>query len=170
MPTTGCEPSHRYCPVVSHRHSDEVRESTRPDRNDQSRGGNRDQSIRADALQSRCPSQGRPTKLTTASTSYATHSRKTLQELADKGRINCFLKNGPLFLRKECEPARPEPREEECSTKIVRNLVVDFLVVDVLTASNIILGRPTLHKVKAVIASYLLQLQFEADDGSIGKL
>ncbi|KAJ8421160.1 hypothetical protein Cgig2_018001 [Carnegiea gigantea] len=51
-----------------------------------------------------------------------------------------------------------------------RNLEVDFLVVDVLTDYIVILGRPTLHKVKAIIASYLLQLQFEANDGSVGKL
>ena len=46
----------------------------------------------------------------------------------------------------------------------------DFLVVDVPTAYGVILGWLTLHKVKAVIASYLLQLQFEADDGSVGQL
>jgi len=34
----------------------------------------------------------------------------------------------------------------------VKNLEVDFLVVDVPTACNVILGRPTLHKVKALIA------------------
>ena len=33
---------------------------------------------------------------------------------------------------------------------------VDFLVVDVPTTYNVILGRPTLHKVKVVIAPYLL--------------
>ena len=33
-----------------------------------------------------------------------------------------------------------------------RNLEVDFLVVDVPTAYNVILGRPKLHKVKAIIA------------------
>ena len=32
---------------------------------------------------------------------------------------------------------------------------------------NVILGRPTLHKVKVVITPYLLQLQFEADDRSV---
>ncbi|KAJ8427765.1 hypothetical protein Cgig2_024309 [Carnegiea gigantea] len=51
-----------------------------------------------------------------------------------------------------------------------KNLEVDFLVVDISTAYNIILGRPTLHKVKAIIAPYLLQLQFKADDGSVGTI
>jgi len=37
-----------------------------------------------------------------------------------------------------------------------RNIEVDFLVVDVPTTYNVILERPTLHKVKAVIASHLL--------------
>jgi len=48
-----------------------------------------------------------------------------------------------------------------------RNLETNFLVVDVPMAYNIILGCPTLHSVKAVIALYLLQLQFESDDGSV---
>ena len=51
-----------------------------------------------------------------------------------------------------------------------RNLEIDFLVVDAPTACNIILGRPTLYKVKAVIASYLLQLQYKGDDGRVRKL
>jgi len=51
-----------------------------------------------------------------------------------------------------------------------RNIEADFLVVDVPMAYNVILRRPTLHKVKAVIASYLLQLQFKANDRSVGKL
>ncbi|KAJ8430404.1 LOW QUALITY PROTEIN: hypothetical protein Cgig2_015896 [Carnegiea gigantea] len=51
-----------------------------------------------------------------------------------------------------------------------QNLEVDFLEVDVPTAYNVISGCPTLHKVKAVIASYLLQFQYEVDDGSVGKL
>ena len=51
-----------------------------------------------------------------------------------------------------------------------RSLEVDFLVVDVPTAYNVILGRPTLHKAKAVVAPYLLQLQFETDDGTVGEL
>lgn len=51
-----------------------------------------------------------------------------------------------------------------------RSIKMDFLVVDFHTAYNVILGHPTLYNVKAVIASYFLQLQFKADDGSVGKL
>jgi len=51
-----------------------------------------------------------------------------------------------------------------------KSLEVDLLLVDVPTAYNVILGQPTLHKVKAVIAPCLLQLQFEADGGSIGEM
>ncbi|KAJ8423632.1 hypothetical protein Cgig2_028491 [Carnegiea gigantea] len=51
-----------------------------------------------------------------------------------------------------------------------KSLEVDFLVVDVPTIYNIIIGRPTLHRVKAVVAPYLLQLQFETNDGNIGEL
>jgi len=47
---------------------------------------------------------------------------------------------------------------------------VNFLVVDVPMAYNVIIGRPTLRMVKAVIAPYLLLMQFELDDGRIGKL
>jgi len=36
-----------------------------------------------------------------------------------------------------------------------RNLEVDFLVIDVPMAYNVILGCPTLHKVKVVITPYL---------------
>jgi len=51
-----------------------------------------------------------------------------------------------------------------------KNLKVDFLVIDVPTAYNVILGRPTLHRVKAVIAPYLIQLQFKADDSGVGEI
>jgi len=51
-----------------------------------------------------------------------------------------------------------------------KNLEVDFLVVDVPTAYNVILGRPTLYRVEALITPYLFQLQFEADDGSVGTM
>jgi len=56
-----------------------------------------------------------------------------------------------------------------CKTKF-KSLEIDFLVVDVPMAYNVILGRPTLHRVRAVVAPYLLQLQFETDDGGVGEL
>ncbi|KAJ8435859.1 LOW QUALITY PROTEIN: hypothetical protein Cgig2_028567 [Carnegiea gigantea] len=46
--------------------------------------------------------------------------RKALHELIDR-----FLKRQLRFLRKEREPVRPEPREEECSTKIVATITGD---------------------------------------------
>ncbi|KAJ8443573.1 hypothetical protein Cgig2_020660 [Carnegiea gigantea] len=52
----------------------------------------------------------------------------------------------------------------------VRSIEVDFLIVDAPMAYNVILGWPTLHKAKAVIASYLLRLQFKANDRSVRKL
>ena len=51
-----------------------------------------------------------------------------------------------------------------------KNAEVDFLVVDVRIVYNIILGRPTLHKVKTAIATYLLQLQFKADNVSVSTM
>jgi len=51
-----------------------------------------------------------------------------------------------------------------------KSLKIDFLVVDLPTAYNVIIGRPTLHQVRAVVAPYFLQLQFEIDDGGIEEL
>jgi len=48
-----------------------------------------------------------------------------------------------------------------------RTVEVDFLIINIPTAYNIILGKLTLHKVKAVFAPYLPQFQFEADDGTV---
>jgi len=47
---------------------------------------------------------------------------------------------------------------------------VNFPVVDVPMAYNVIIGCPTLNAVKAVVAPYLLLVQFELDDGWVGKL
>ncbi|KAJ8432194.1 LOW QUALITY PROTEIN: hypothetical protein Cgig2_013736 [Carnegiea gigantea] len=46
----------------------------------------------------------------------------TLHELANKGQIHRFLKQGPRFLRKEREPAWPKSRDEECSIEIVATI------------------------------------------------
>ena len=53
VPTTGCEPSHWHAPIVSHRHSDEMREIIRLDRDGRSQGESCGRSIATDALQSR---------------------------------------------------------------------------------------------------------------------
>jgi len=47
---------------------------------------------------------------------------------------------------------------------------VNFLVVDVPLAYNVIIGHPTLGTIKAVIAPYLLLVQYELDDGRVRKL
>ncbi|XP_021737589.1 uncharacterized protein LOC110704120 [Chenopodium quinoa] len=51
-----------------------------------------------------------------------------------------------------------------------RSLVHTFLVVDTPLPYNMIIGRPLLNRVKAVISTYHLLLQFETDDGSVGKI
>ena len=43
-------------------------------------------------------------------------------------------------------------------------------MVDVPTAYNGIIRQPTLHRAKVLVAPYLLQHQFKADDGAIGEL
>jgi len=50
-----------------------------------------------------------------------------------------------------------------------RTLNVNFQVVDLPMAYNVIIGRPTISMVKAVIAPYLLLMQFELDDGRVRK-
>ncbi|KAJ8427496.1 hypothetical protein Cgig2_028167 [Carnegiea gigantea] len=45
--------------------------------------------------------------------------KKGLHELADKGRIDRFLKRGPHFLRREQEPAQPQQQDEECLAEVV---------------------------------------------------
>ncbi|KAJ8420466.1 hypothetical protein Cgig2_010852 [Carnegiea gigantea] len=51
-----------------------------------------------------------------------------------------------------------------------KSLEDDFLVVNVPTAYNLIIGRLTLHRVRAAVAPYLLQFQFETDDSGVGEL
>ncbi|KAJ8435713.1 hypothetical protein Cgig2_002670 [Carnegiea gigantea] len=48
--------------------------------------------------------------------------KKAHYELADKGQIDQFLKRGPRFLRREHEPAQPQPRNEECSIEAMATI------------------------------------------------
>ena len=52
----------------------------------------------------------------------------------------------------------------------VRILEVDFLVVHMPTAYKVVVGLLTLHRAKAIITPYILQLQFEADHGSVAEI
>ncbi|KAJ8425395.1 hypothetical protein Cgig2_021784 [Carnegiea gigantea] len=45
--------------------------------------------------------------------------RKPFTNLVDKGQIDQFLKRGLWFLRREQDPAQPQPRDEECSIEVV---------------------------------------------------
>jgi len=51
-----------------------------------------------------------------------------------------------------------------------KSSIVNVNFLDVPMAYNVIIRRPTLSQVKAVIAPYLLVTQFELDDGRVGKL
>ncbi|XP_021838327.2 uncharacterized protein [Spinacia oleracea] len=51
-----------------------------------------------------------------------------------------------------------------------RKMGVNFLIVKDLTAYNVILGRPTLNKIKAVVVTHLMLLKFVCDDGAIGTI
>ena len=57
-------------------------------------------------------------------------------------------------------------REKEAS----RTLFVKVLVIRDLAACNVILGRPTLNHIKAVIVTHLMLMKFECDGGKIGSL
>ena len=46
-------------------------------------------------------------------------------------------------------------------------MTIRFLVVEELTAYNLIFGRPTLNECKAVIIPALMLLKYEKDDGTV---
>ncbi|KAJ8435158.1 LOW QUALITY PROTEIN: hypothetical protein Cgig2_007779 [Carnegiea gigantea] len=64
------------------------------------------------------------------------------------------------------EIIRGKPYRSDQAPVMARGQVYDKKSRDVPVTYNVILGWPTLHRVEAVIASYLLELQYEADDGS----
>ncbi|XP_056695021.1 uncharacterized protein [Spinacia oleracea] len=51
-----------------------------------------------------------------------------------------------------------------------RKMNVNFLVVKDLTAYNVILGRPTLNKIKVVVVTHLILLKYVCEDGAIGTI
>ncbi|XP_021866425.2 uncharacterized protein [Spinacia oleracea] len=51
-----------------------------------------------------------------------------------------------------------------------RKMGVDFLIFKDLTAYNVILGRPTLNKIKAVVVTHLMLMKYVCDDGAIGTI
>ncbi|XP_048492385.1 uncharacterized protein LOC125493260 [Beta vulgaris subsp. vulgaris] len=51
-----------------------------------------------------------------------------------------------------------------------RNVIIDYLTVDTSLPYIVIIGRPTLNKVKAAISTYQLLLQLEGDDGKVARL
>ncbi|KAJ8438930.1 hypothetical protein Cgig2_012825 [Carnegiea gigantea] len=119
VPAARCKPSQRHDPARSHCWSDEVREVAHPKRDRRYWGGNRDQSVGVIDVRADRATPRRSAKSATGSTQL----KKALYELADKGQIDWFLKRGPRFLNKECEPARVELREEECSMETVAIIV-----------------------------------------------
>ncbi|KAJ8421483.1 hypothetical protein Cgig2_014961 [Carnegiea gigantea] len=147
VPAMDCEPSCKYDPVASPRHNERVQGASHVDEDRQSREENRDHSIGANAYPNCRPghkrlakstptstpartdlvSSERDPRMTTDSHIVLTELRKALHELADKGQIDRFLKRGLWFLRKEREPARPKPRDEECSVEIVATITDGYV-------------------------------------------
>ena len=53
---------------------------------------------------------------------------------------------------------------------VIKEVVIRFIIVANLTTINIILGRPTLNDLKAVIVPHLLLVKFVGSNGSVGSL
>ncbi|KAJ8425244.1 LOW QUALITY PROTEIN: hypothetical protein Cgig2_015851 [Carnegiea gigantea] len=68
--------------------------------------------------------------------------RKALHELVNKGQIDCFLKKGPHFLQKKRKPARPDPRDKECSNELVATITGGY--VEGLHLESLALRSPVL--------------------------
>ena len=51
-----------------------------------------------------------------------------------------------------------------------RTIKVDFFIIDCLSAYNVILGRPTLNKIGAIIFTACLTIKFFTDDGEIATM
>ncbi|XP_056699639.1 uncharacterized protein [Spinacia oleracea] len=53
---------------------------------------------------------------------------------------------------------------------VTKEVVIRFIIVANLTTFNIILGRPTLNNLRAVIVPHLLMVKFVGSDGRVGSL
>ena len=51
-----------------------------------------------------------------------------------------------------------------------QTIETNFLVIEIRLVYNVILGRPTLNTIKAILSPSLLLMQFELEDGRVGKL
>ena len=75
VPTAGLEPFHGHDPMMSHRHSERMRETPHANRNSRLREENQDHYIGANTPPSHRPSHRQLAKSTMALTLCATHSR-----------------------------------------------------------------------------------------------
>ncbi|KAJ8429887.1 LOW QUALITY PROTEIN: hypothetical protein Cgig2_014167 [Carnegiea gigantea] len=108
--------------------NEQEREVSRSDRSNQPHTEQHGQ--RAIVRPSGHPTQGAMAKSTTASTPYATHSRRTtwLEEQKQTFRHWGEISNRPifkkrtLFLRREQEPTQPQLWDEECLTEVVATI------------------------------------------------
>ncbi|KAJ8427206.1 hypothetical protein Cgig2_004365 [Carnegiea gigantea] len=162
-----CRGTHRPEGMLPLRPIERSREVTRSDRSDRlppRRGRVQRWSLSADPHKGQLQSRQLPLR-PMRPTPGGPLGLRSRNRLLDKRQIDRFLKRDPRFLRQEQTPTLPLLRDEECSTEVVttiaggyevknkfKRLEVDFLVVNVPTTYNVIIGRPTLHRVKAVVA------------------
>ncbi|KAJ8424354.1 hypothetical protein Cgig2_015738 [Carnegiea gigantea] len=179
IPTHGGKPSHRPKRIPSPRYTEQGQEVSRSDRSGQpyseqlgrcaaagpsgERPGSRSRSILPSLRE---PAQPRP-----RDEECSTKVMATIAGGYTEGITRSAWKAQLRSAQQEVNPMRMIRLPVHFGDKLKsKSLEVDFLVVDVPTAYNVNLGRPTLHKVKAVIVPYLLQLQFEADDNSVSEM
>ncbi|KAJ8419589.1 LOW QUALITY PROTEIN: hypothetical protein Cgig2_033806 [Carnegiea gigantea] len=99
------------------------------------------------------------------------HHPRLLEQVYLTWEGDCPFGTPHLGLRGEVNPTGIIHLPLRFGNKVkARNLEVEFLVVNVPTAYNVIFELPTINRLKAVIAPYLLQLRIEANDGSIGMM
>ena len=53
---------------------------------------------------------------------------------------------------------------------LARDMMVEFLVVDVLAAYNAIIGRPLIHDAQALVSTYQLTMIYTSNKGKLEKI